>query len=164
MTANLHAKAVPADTLAEAFGKLKEVYELILSYLVTLTPRERRVLFTSGEKTWSFLEKANSLANEHPHLLPGFLPLSEFNIDFTDAHDLRGIRNLAKLVYESLDDTLLAANSEASQAALIFYKSSKTAAAQDIPGGKLVYEELKKRFPSSRRKSGDTAETDEAAA
>jgi hypothetical protein len=159
MVANLHAKAVPSDILAEAHTKLKEVYALILSYLVTLTPRERQYLFTAGEKTWSFLDKAYSLAVEYPHLLPAFQDLNEFKTDFTDAYGLRDIRNTAKLIFTALDDTLLAANSEATQAALNLYKSAKLAAAQDIPGGKLVYEELKKRFPSSRRKPDGSPET-----
>jgi hypothetical protein len=30
------------------------------------------------------------------------------------------------------------------------------AAAQDIPGAKAVYEELKTRFPGGKRKSGET--------
>jgi hypothetical protein len=54
----------------------------------------------------------------------------------------------------------MTAGSEAYQAALVFYKSVKMAAAQDIPGAKAVYEELKTRFPSGKRKNGETeAET-----
>jgi hypothetical protein len=45
---------------------------------------------------------------------------------------------------------------EAYQAVLVFYKSVKIAAAQDIPGAKAVYEELKTRFPGGKRKGGET--------
>jgi hypothetical protein len=45
----------------------------------------------------------------------------------------------------------MTAGSEAYQAALVFYKSVKMAAAQDIPGAKAVYEELKTRFPQTGR-------------
>jgi hypothetical protein len=57
---------------------------------------------------------------------------------------------------EAIDDTEMAAGSEAYQAALVFYKSIKMAAEQDIPGAKAVYEELKTRFPGGKRKSGET--------
>jgi hypothetical protein len=50
----------------------------------------------------------------------------------------------------------MVAGSEAYQAALVFYKSVKVAAAQDIPGAKAVYDELKTRFPGGKRKSGET--------
>jgi hypothetical protein len=50
----------------------------------------------------------------------------------------------------------MTAASEAYQAALVFYKSVKIAAAQDVPGAKAVYDELKTRFPGGRRKSGNS--------
>jgi TolA-binding protein len=53
-------------------------------------------------------------------------------------------------------DTEMTAGSEAYQAALVFYKSVKMAAAQDVPGAKAVYEELKTRFPGGKRKAGET--------
>ncbi|GHU43561.1 hypothetical protein FACS1894190_14190 [Spirochaetia bacterium] len=46
----------------------------------------------------------------------------------------------------------MAAGSKAYQAALVFYSSVKVAAAQDVPGAKAVYDELKTRFPSGKRK------------
>jgi hypothetical protein len=52
---------------------------------------------------------------------------------------------------EAIDDTEMIAGSEAYQAALVFYKSVKMAAEQDIPGAKAVYEELKTRFPQTGR-------------
>jgi hypothetical protein len=50
----------------------------------------------------------------------------------------------------------MAAGSEGYQAALVFYKSVKMAAAQDVPGAKAVYEELKTRFPQrgKRKEAG----------
>jgi hypothetical protein len=57
---------------------------------------------------------------------------------------------------ENASDTEMTAGSEAYQAALVFYKSVKMAAAQDVPGAKAVYEELKTRFPGGKRKSGVT--------
>jgi hypothetical protein len=44
------------------------------------------------------------------------------------------------------------AGNEAYQAALAFYSSVKAAAAQDVPGAKEVYADLKARFPRVKRK------------
>jgi hypothetical protein len=49
----------------------------------------------------------------------------------------------------------MVAGSEAYQAALMFYNVVKTAAAQDIPGAKEVYNDLKARFPSVKRKPNE---------
>jgi hypothetical protein len=73
-----------------------------------------------------------------------------FDIDFTDAHGLWPVRNDAQQVYEMLDDTVMASGSESYQAALVFYNAVKAAAAQDVPGAKAVYDELKQRFPGHK--------------
>jgi hypothetical protein len=49
----------------------------------------------------------------------------------------------------------MVAESEAYQAALVFYSSVKVAAAQDVPGAKAVYDELKTRFPGGKRKPSE---------
>jgi hypothetical protein len=55
---------------------------------------------------------------------------------------------------EGIGGAEMAAGSDAYQDAFVFYKSVKTAAAQDIPGAKAVYEELKTRFPGGRPRTG----------
>jgi hypothetical protein len=69
--------------------------------------------------------------------------------------------NSVQQLEEAIDNTEMTAESEAYQAALVFYKSVKMAAAQDIPGAKAVYKELKTRFPQrgGRREAGGPAET-----
>jgi hypothetical protein len=82
--------------------------------------------------------------------------MAAFGVDFTDAHGLWTLHNMVLQLEEGIGDTEMAARSEAYQAALVFYKSVKMAAAQDIPGAKAVYEELKTRFPGGKRKTGET--------
>jgi hypothetical protein len=64
---------------------------------------------------------------------------------------------------EGIGDTEMIPGSEAYQAALVFYKSVKMAAAQDIPGAKAVYEELKTRFPRPGRPKGSSGPDSSAA-
>ncbi|MDR1115550.1 MAG: hypothetical protein LBL33_05285, partial [Tannerella sp.] len=66
------------------------------------------------------------------------------------------LNNATLQLHEYTDDTAMTSGSEAYQAALIFYNSVKMAARQDVPGAKAVYEELRKRFPGTRRKPGET--------
>jgi hypothetical protein len=52
----------------------------------------------------------------------------------------------------------MVAGSEACQAALVFYNSVKMAVRQDVPGAKVIYEKLKKRFPGHKhRNAGEDA-------
>jgi hypothetical protein len=82
--------------------------------------------------------------------------MGTFRTDFVDAHGLWTLHNLVMQLEEGISDTEMTAGSEAYQATLVFYKSVKMASAQDIPGAKAVYEELKTRFPGGKRKVGET--------
>jgi hypothetical protein len=111
-----------------------------------------------GEKTLSFVEKAHEAAAENPNLVPPFLDMAAFDIDFANAHNLRSLLLLTQQLHENVDDTTMVAGSEAYQFALIFYNSVKMAARQDIPGAKAIYRELKKRFPGHRHRSAGDGE------
>jgi hypothetical protein len=156
MKENTHAQAIPAAVLTEAQTKIDEVRAALAPYITALTPAERHELPKMGQKTLGFVEKAYDFAQQNPNLVPPYLTMADFGIDFTDAHGLWTLLNTVQQLEQAIDDTEMTAGSEAYQAALVFYKSVKIAAAQDIPGAKAVYDELKTRFPGGRRKSGSS--------
>jgi hypothetical protein len=156
MKDNKHVKAIPQDILTQAQTKINEVKTLLAPYVVALTPSERHEMPKMGEKTISFVEKAYDFAQQNPNLVPPYLDMTAFGTDFEDAHGLWTLVNSIRQLDENASDTEMAAGSEAYQAALVFYKSVKMAAAQDVPGAKAVYEELKIRFPGGKRKTGET--------
>jgi hypothetical protein len=156
MKDNRHVQAIPQDILTQAQTKISEVKTLLAPYIVALTPSERHELPKMGEKTISFVEKAYDFARQNPNLVPPYLDMTAFGTDFEDAHGLWTLVNSIRQLEENTSDTEMTAGSEAYQAALVFYKSVKMAAAQDIPGAKAVYEELKTRFPGGKRKTGET--------
>jgi hypothetical protein len=146
---------IPENVLGEVLNALKHANNLILPYVTALTPAERKSLAKMGEKTLSFVEKAQEYAKQNPNFIPSYLSMSEFDIDFADARNLWPALLASQQLHENLDDTVMVAGSEAYQAALIFYNSVKEAARHDVPGAKAIYEELKKRFPYGRRKKTD---------
>ncbi|MDR1370061.1 MAG: hypothetical protein LBJ72_08070 [Dysgonamonadaceae bacterium] len=150
---NKHAVFIPTDVLTQVQNLVKQANALLLPYVTSLTPTERRTMAKMGEKTLSFVEKAHEFATQNLNLVPPFLDMTAFNTDFADAHNLWSVLLASQQLHENLDDTTMASGSEAYQAALIFYNSVKMAARQDIPGAKAVYEELKKRFPGPKRKN-----------
>jgi hypothetical protein len=158
MKENTHVQAIPQDVLSQVQAKIQEALTLLTPYILALTPSERQGIPKMGEKTISFVEKAYDFARQNPNLAPPYLEMTAFGTDFADAHGLWTLHNMVLQLEEGVGDTEMAAGSEAYQAALVFYKSVKMAAAQDIPGAKAVYEELKTRFPGGKRKTGE-AET-----
>ena len=151
MKDNQHVQAIPSTVLTQVQTKIDEAKTLLVPYMLALTPAERRELPKMGEKTIGFVEKAYDFARQNPNLVPPYLDLDAFGVDFSDAHGLWTLLNSVQQLEETIDDTEMTAGSEAYQAALVFYKSVKMAAAQDIPGAKAIYEELKTRFPQGGR-------------
>jgi len=156
MKSNKHSKSIPANIIDQAKAHIEDAAELLKPYLVALTADERHEIPKMGPKTLNFVEKSHDYARENPDLVPNYLEMSEFNIDFADAHGLWTLRNRIAQLEESVSDTQMTAGSEAYQAALIFYNSVKVAASQGIPGAQAVYEELKKRFPGTAHRTAET--------
>jgi hypothetical protein len=149
---NKHREKTPAEVLQRLQDLLNEANALFSEYALPLTSDERQELFKMGDKSVSFVEKAFDYAKHYPQLCPSYLNMSDFDIDITDALGLRVLNISARQFADNIEDTAMVAGSEALQAALIFYNAAKTAADQNIPGAKEVYDDLKARFPSSKRK------------
>jgi hypothetical protein len=143
----LHTKAIPTAVLAKAQKGIDEILSSLKPYLVALTPAERHGLPKMGQKTLIFVEKSHDYAKRNPNIVPPFLDMKEFDEDFADAHGLWGLLNSVRQLEEGLDDTEMAAGSEAFKSSLAVYNCAKTAAKMDVPGAKAIYEELKTRFP-----------------
>lgn len=117
-----------------------------MPFLINLTPEERSNLPKMGDKSIPFVEKTLELAVTNPQLVPPFVNVEELRKDFSLAMDLRDILIMVKQLYEKLDDTTLAAGSEAYVSALSFYNSAKNASKMNVPGTDAVVNELSKRF------------------
>ncbi|MDR0768654.1 MAG: hypothetical protein LBE71_01930 [Dysgonamonadaceae bacterium] len=146
-------EAIPANVIEAVRQRLAESKSLLKPYVGALTPEQRHKLLKMGDKSDAFVDKAYRFAVENPTLIPPFFNLSDFNLNLTDAHNLRTIHNDALQVYEEIDDAMMSAGSAAFQAALTFYNFVKFSAEQDIPEAKAVYEELKKRFAKHKHKN-----------
>ena len=123
---------------------------------------ERHELPKMGPKTIGFVKKAYDFARQPPKLVPQYLDMDVYGTDCEDAHGLWTLVNSIWQVEQNAADTEMAAGSEAYQASLLFYNSVKAAAAQNIPGAKAVYQELRTRFPRGRRRTSEDAPETEA--
>jgi hypothetical protein len=157
MKDNKHVQAIPQAVMEELKAKAREIVALLAPYAVALTPKERHVLPKMGEKTVSFVQKSNELAEANPSMCPPFLDVAAFGMDLSDATGLLVVDNTVRQALETVSDIKLLAGSEAYQAALTFYSYVKMLAAQDVPNAKAMYEELKKRFPSHGRTAANAA-------
>jgi hypothetical protein len=161
---NKHIQVIPETVLTQVQTKINEAQSLINPYLLALTPEERQALPKMGSRSLEFVEQAHDFAVQNSGHVPPYLNMTEFNVDFTDAHGLWTLLNSIQQLEQGVNDTEMVAGSEAYQAALTFYGFVKTEAKKDVSGAKAIYDELKKRFPTRRRRrASEETGTDEGA-
>jgi hypothetical protein len=135
-------------------GELQEIKNAInilrtklMPKLITLSADDKKELPKMGDKTVAFVTKALEYCKSNPELVPQFLDVNEFSIDVDAVNMMRQMEQPLEQIFDSLSDTLILSGSEAFQAALIFYKSVKTAMASNIQNAGTIYNDLSGRFP-----------------
>ncbi|GET24474.1 hypothetical protein [Prolixibacter sp. NT017] len=130
----------------------------LLPKLITLTKEERIELPKMGDKTLAFTTKANEYTAQNDTLVPPYFSVEEFTTDLNATTRLRGYEQQLAPLMQALDDSIMAAGSEAYQAALLFYSIIKTAAENNVPGAKVIADELSQRFSWRTRSTDEAAE------
>ena len=144
-------KRIPLARLRDARLKLDEAAEILEPCLEAVSPPEQQTLVRMGAKSVKFLEVSHELAIKNPELFPSFVKTAFFEEDFFIVRELWTFTNKLNQMRESIRDMEMTAGNNALEAALAFYQTVKFAARRDIPGARVIYEELKPRRPSKRR-------------
>jgi hypothetical protein len=110
-----------------------------LDFLIDLTPDERHSLPKMGDKSRAFVSEALTVAQQNADILPASFDLPEMQKDVALATALEPIRAALTQLQELVEDTYLAAGSEAYSAALLIYQyaraGSKGAALDNLLDG-----------------------------
>ncbi len=156
---NTHNLSIPEEVLTQVNTKIAEIIGLLKPYTLTLTPYERKNMLKMGDKSNSFVLKTFEFTKTNPEFIPAFMNAADFDTDLADSRNLVGTVSLATQLLDAIDDTMMAAGSEAYYAALYYYSNVQQAASMNIPGAKAIYEELKKQFPGKTRSTETAAAT-----
>ncbi|MDR0717207.1 MAG: hypothetical protein LBF50_07315 [Azoarcus sp.] len=151
MKTNRHQTAIPQETITQINTQIDAISAQIAPHAIILTAQERRDILKMGDKSLAFVRKAHEYAHSHPALVPGYMDLADFDIDFADANNLLGLLSRLKEVAQQIEDTAMIAGSEAFEAALAFYSNVREAARRNVSGAEIVNAELKERYQARRR-------------
>jgi hypothetical protein len=140
--------ATVADADVTAIKDAIATIQQKLPFLITLTDAERKSLPKAGANSLSFVEHAQTAAQNNPAILPAAFNAVNFASHvalFATLTDLN--TSIAQLASE-VDDTRLAVGSEAMGEARQVYEYVKSAA-KTTPGLKPVADQLAERFQHS---------------
>ena len=131
---------------------VETITKVLGSKLATLDPERRKELLSMGDKTVAFVEKSFEYADMYTKYLPEYIDLPESKIDFVAVKTLRKYFAPIETITNGIDDTMRLSGSEAFGSALMIYKSLKAAAKLNLPGAQEAVNDLKNRFPGTKKK------------
>jgi len=151
MTAqNLISAEISQETKTEILQMLTEIKNK-MGFLLTLQPGEIQGLVKAGNTFSPFIEKAYNAVNAHPHIMPAVFDTEEFKRDYNLSKDLAIIASHMEQLSNTVNNTLLAANSDAMTGSLEVYAAVKQHR-DKVPGLNVVAEEMAEFFKRAKKK------------
>jgi hypothetical protein len=133
--------------VAEANTAIDTLKRVLKPKLVQLTTDSRRELPKMGDKTVGFVEKTLEYGRKHPEFVPSYVKIDDANVDLAAVKVLRDFSTPINNIAEMISDTMMLSGSEAYGTSLSVYNNIKGASEDGQPGARLLYEDLKARFP-----------------
>ena len=109
-----------------------------LSFLVGLTPDEKKKMRKMGDKLTSYVLDVRTLASTYPGSLPSDINIAEFNKDVDLVVKLDAIMAELRPLYNKLEDTNIAVGNEAIRVSDVCYGFLKYAARNNPSLGESV--------------------------
>ena len=97
----------------------------LLSFLINLTPEERRELPRMGDRSRGFVQEALALAEQDDSFLPRSFDTAEMRKDEDLYNLLNSIQTALTMLFEKIDDTRMLVGTDLYVAALDVYDAAK---------------------------------------
>ena len=134
------------EVISDVAIKLADIDNQLKPYLIALSAQERHDLFKMSDGSQPFVEKSLSYCQSNPEFAPSYINMRGIASDLTVYSKLMPIYRTIAQLESKLNDTTMEAGDESMVTALSYYNSVKNAAKDNVPGAKVIYEDLKKRF------------------
>lgn len=117
-----------------------------LPFILKLSPSVKKSLPKLEDTRSPFVSKCLFYARKEPKILPPYTDLDELERDLKLFNNLQNIAKEIDRLADMINDTRIAAGSDAYTAALTIYNSAKQAAKMNVPGTKSIVDDLKTTF------------------
>lgn len=124
MTINLQQSTLSKNDQKEVIDAIATIQQK-LSFLINLSPDERRSLPKLGDKTRIFVQKAMEVVNQNSEFLPRSFEVANMQREVELYEGLYPILLAVAKLHELVDDTYMAAGNEAYTSARTVYSSAK---------------------------------------
>jgi hypothetical protein len=117
-----------------------------LPFLLQLDPSVKRTMPTMDDNRAPFVTKCLQYASKDENIVPPYVDLVELDKDIALFNNLQNLSREVNRLAEMINDTRIAAGSDAYVASLSIYNSVKHASKMNVPGTQAILNDLKKAF------------------
>ncbi len=145
-TDNLISFDITQEDLDAVWAAIRTIEEKLSPKLITLLKQDRLRAVKMSNKSVGFVKQSFEFIKQNPDLKPQYIDEGEMEIDIKAVETLSSLLNPIEKIRSALDDSIMLSGGEAFTAALAFYQYIKGATKMNVPGAKVICEELKKQF------------------
>jgi hypothetical protein len=154
IVSNRISTVISPEVLQAATASLQAALDGLKPQLITLGTSDPRTMPRLGARNEVFVIKTLDYALTNPEFMPTFVDVGEFKKDVDLMQALRPLLRLAAQLTDLLKDTIGLAGSEALQAALPYYSTTKTAAKMGQHLAITIANDLGAQFQAQGRPQG----------
>lgn len=159
MTLNKISAEVAQEQETQAIQYVKDIKSL-LPFLIGLNSEDRVKMAKLSRGHVDMVDRSLIHASSIPQYLPSYVSLEEFKKDVELKNCLHRIAAEINSLAEKVNDTLLLVESEAYQAARLFYKSVKAAAKEGAEDAERISKEIAYHY-KKKTSPGDNTDNPE---
>lgn len=133
------------ETISQITSDLADI-QAKMPFILNLSPAVKKTMPKLEDGRSPFVSKCLYYARKEPKILPPFTNLDELERDINLFNNLQNIAKEINRLADMINDTRIAAGSDAYVASLSIYNAVKQAAKMNVPGTKPIVDDLKKTF------------------
>ena len=126
---------------------LTDIETVLAGKVIALQPEERNQYGRVAESTQVWISKINGYMASKPELVPAFINVAEFDKDLKARMAI--MPRIARLnaVVNGMEDTAILLGTDLYNSAIAYYRNIKLLSQQNVPGAKMIFEDLAHKFP-----------------
>lgn len=142
---NYVSAVLTAANITTIQGQIKSL-QTGMPFLIKFTNEQKKAVALMDDSRVRFVEKALQYGKTEPKIVPPYTDMAELGKDLDLFKAMRDIVADINRLTEMINDTRMAAGTDAYTAALSIYNSAKHAAKMGVPGTEAIVGDLRKLF------------------
>ncbi len=128
-------------------ASFETMHSILSPKLIALNAEQRRSIPKMSDKSIPFVEKVFKYCDTDPQFALPYMDINAFRKDMDAVKTLKQLYNPLNQLISNMDDTIMLSGSEAYLFALAYYNSVKLATRMSVPDAKVIYDDLRVRYP-----------------